>query len=335
MTGSRIDPQVAEGLDVFEGLLGPGGLRRLNAIADVGERRKTFDALVARLVAGLPPNDRVRSEDVRVPGPAGAPDVRVRVYQPVNAGAASAGVLYIHGGGMVLGSIETEDPFVAMLTEQVGCVTVSVDYRLAPEHPHPAPVEDCYAALAWTAEHAADLGIDPERLAVYGPSAGGGLAAGTALLARDRGGPRLAYQALIQPMLDDRNQTASSHEVVDLGVWDRATNLEAWRWLLGDRAGTDEVDEYAAPARARDLAGLPPTYIDVGDLDLFRDEDIDYAVRLMRAGVPTELHVYPGAVHGSEIFAPMAHLSSRIIACRIAALRHALTTASDAQPSAN
>jgi acetyl esterase/lipase len=317
----RIDPEVAEGLEAFEALLGPGGL---NAIADVGERRAAFDGLIAGLVAGLPPNDRVSSEDMMVPGPAGAPDVRVRVYRPVDAATALPGILYIHGGGMVLGSIETEDPFATLLTDRLGCVTVSVDYRLAPEHPHPAPVEDCYAALSWTAGQATELGIDPHRLAVYGPSAGGGLAAGVALLARDRGGPRLAYQVLIQPMLDDRNETASSREIVDLGVWDRATNLEAWRWLLGDRAGTDEVDEYAAPARARDLSGLPPTYIDVGDLDLFRDEDIDYATRLMRAGVPTELHVYPGAVHGSEIFAPASQLATRIIACRMDALRHAL-----------
>ena len=319
----RIDPDVAQGLAALAELVGPGGL---NAIADLDERRATFKALIERLEAGLPRIEGVDNEDVTVPGPPGAPDVRVRVYRPVGAAVRLPGVVFIHGGGMVLGSIETEHVGAAMLTHELGCVTVSVDYRLAPEHPHPAPVEDCYAALTWTAEHAGDLGIDQDRLAVYGGSAGGGLAAASALLARDRGGPSLAFQALIYPMLDDRNETASSHEILDLGVWDRDANLEAWGWLLGDRAGTDDVDQYAAPARARDLSGLPPTYIDVGELDLFRDEDIEYAARLLRAGVPTELHVYPGAVHASEIFAPASDLSARVFGYRMTAMRRALSS---------
>jgi len=195
---------------------------------------------------------------------------------------------------------------------------------LAPENPHPAPVEDCYAGLVWTTVHAGELGIDATRLAVGGGSAGGGLAAGTALLARDRGGPALCYQMLIYPMLDDRNTTPSSYEITDVGIWDRATNLNGWQALLGDQAGTEGVSPYAAPARATDLAGLPAAYLDVGTADLFRDEDIDYAQRLMQAGVPVELHVYPGAYHAFE-FALKARLTQTAHSLRMAALKQALT----------
>src|SRR5581483_950120 len=166
--------------------------------------------------------------------------------------------------------------------------------------PHPAPVEDCYAGLVWTVQHAGELGIDPARLVIGGASAGGGLAAATALLSRDRGGPRALLQLLVYPMLDDRNTTRSSHEIVDVGIWDRATNVGGWRALLGEAAGGDTVSHYAAPARASDLSNLPPAVIYVGTADLFRDEDIDYAQRLIHAGVPAELHVYPGAYHGFE-----------------------------------
>jgi acetyl esterase/lipase len=170
------------------------------------------------------------------------------------------------------------------------------------------------------ARHAAELGVDPGRLALFGGSAGGGLVIATALMARDRGFPEVCFQMPIYPMIDDRNETPSSHEITDLGVWDRAGNVEAWQWYLGG----GEADQYAAPARAADLAGLPPTFIDVGTVDLFRDEDIAFATRLMQAGVPTELHVHPGAYHDSENLAPEAPLSRRIWELRIAALRRAL-----------
>jgi len=195
-----------------------------------------------------------------------------------------------------------------------------VEYRLAPENPYPAPVEDCYAGLLWMAAHAAELGFDPERLAVYGGSAGGGLTIATVMLARDRGGPAIKFQMPIYPMIDDRNETPSSHEITDIGLWDRAGNIEAWKWYLGD----GKADQYAAPARAEDLAGLPPTFIDVGTVDLFRDEDIAFAQRLMQAGVPTELHVNPGAYHAAEVFAPQSPLAERIWARRYEALRRGL-----------
>jgi acetyl esterase/lipase len=206
----------------------------------------------------------------------------------------------------------------------MGAVVVSVEYRLAPEHPHPAPVEDCYAGLVWMTENAGELGVDPDRIAIYGGSAGGGLAAGTALLARERGGPKLCFQMLIYPMIDDRNETPSSNEIVDLGVWDKSSNIEGWAAYLGDRVGTDQVDSAAAPARETDLSGLPPAYIDVGELDAFRDEDIAFANRLMHAGVACELHVYPGALHASELFAGEAALGKRVIGWRLDAMRRAL-----------
>jgi acetyl esterase/lipase len=313
----RIDEESRPPLDLLLAML-PGGF---NAITDIDARRASFDALIAEMNKDAPPNDRVQFDDRTVPGLDGDPDITVRVYRPVEHTSPSAGLYYIHGGGMVLGNIEGEHQTALLLCETLGCVLVSVEYRLAPEHPHPAPVRDCYAGLVWMADHADELGIDPNRLAIYGGSAGGGLALGTSLMARDRGGPRLCFQMPIYPMIDDRNETPSSHEITDLGIWDRAGNIEAWSWYLGD----GEPDAYAAPARATDLSGLPPTFIDVGELDLFRDEDIEFALRLLQAGVPTELHVHPGVFHASEGFAPDAAVSQRIWALRLDALQRALS----------
>jgi acetyl esterase/lipase len=293
----------------------PGGF---NAIPDIAVRRATLDQMFA---AQAPPaNPNVTTQDRSVAGPEGAPDVMVRIYRPVGASDPLPGIYYIHGGGMVMGTVTGEDATAAMFCEQVGAVVVSVEYRVAPEHPHPAPVEDCYAGLLWTAANAGELGIDPQRLALYGGSAGGGLVLGCALLARDRGGPALRFMMPIYPMIDDRNETPSSHEITDIGIWDRDGNIEAWSWYLGGKP----ADQYAAPARAADLSGLPPAFIDVGAVDLFRDEDIAFAQRLMQAGVPTQLQVNPGSYHGSEIFAPDTELSRRIWASRIDALRRAL-----------
>ncbi|MFD9424091.1 MULTISPECIES: alpha/beta hydrolase [unclassified Streptomyces] len=320
----RIDPQVRLGLDALHELTGPGGLVDF----DIPRQRELYEEMNRAALAALPPNDRVEYEDLTVPGPAGGPDVAVRVYRPAGTKGTGLlpGILYIHGGGMITGSVRTDHRQVLPLVEALDSVVVSVEYRLAPEHPDPAPVEDCYAALLWMSGEAAALGIDPGRLALFGGSAGGGLAAGVSLLARDRGTPPLAFQMLPYPMLDDRNTTPSSHEITDIGIWDRAANLQGWQALLGDRAGTDRVSPYAAPARTDDLSGLPPTYLDVGELDLFRDENIAYAHRLMQAGVPVELHVYPGGIHAGELLAPDAELSTRITDYRMSALRRALNT---------
>jgi len=310
-----IDPESRPPLDALLQAM-PGGF---NAIPDIVQRRAAVEALLGALP--VPANPDVVKEDRTVPGPEGDPYLTVRIYRPAGATGTLPGIYYIHGGGMILGDIAGEDATATSICDRAGAVVVSVEYRLAPEHPHPAPVEDCYAGLVWTARNAEALGIDPERLALYGGSAGGGLAIGTALLARDRGGPALAFMMPIYPMIDDRNETPSSHEITDVGLWDRAGNIEAWAWYLGGK----DPDQYAAPARAGDLSGLPPAFIDVGTVDLFRDEDIAFAQRLMEAGVPTELHVHAGSYHASETFAPEAALSRRIWDGRIAALRRALT----------
>jgi acetyl esterase/lipase len=309
-----IHPEFRDPLDQLLEVM-PGGF---NSIPDIVARREALAQVLAAME--VPPNPNVTSEDRTVPGPEGAPDISVRIYRPVNAAGTLPGIYFIHGGGMCLGNVDGEDAVATMVCDQVGAVVVSVEYRLAPEHPHPAPVEDCYAGLVWMARNAAELGIDPDRIAIDGGSAGGGLTIATSLLARDRGFPAIRFQMPIYPMIDDRHETASSHEITDVGIWDREANIEAWNWYLGD----GKPDQYAAPARAEDLSGLPPTYIDVGTMDLFRDEDILFAMRLMQAGVPTELHVHPGAYHAAEVFAVDTPLAQQIWARRFDALRRAL-----------
>ena len=317
---NRIDPEARVPL---EGLLEaiPGGF---NSIPDINVRRATLDAVLKAGAADVPPNDNVSHEDRQVPGPAGDPDITVRISRPVNASGTLPGIYFIHGGGMILGDLDGEHLVAQMMCEQVNAVIVSVDYRLAPEHPFPAGPEDCYAGLVWMAANATDLGIDPDRIAIYGGSAGGGLAIAVTLMARDRKGPQLCFQMPIYPMIDDRHATSSSHEISEIGIWDRAGNIEAWQMYLGDASGSDDVSIYAAPARATDLSGLPPAFIDVGELDLFRDEDIEFAARLIRAGVTTEFHINNGAYHAAEIFAPQSALAQRIWALRFAALNRAL-----------
>ena len=241
-------------------------------------------------------------DDRSIPGPEGAPDVTVRVYAPRSpSSAAVPAILYIHGGGFFVGSIDTEHMGSAALARELGVVAVSVEYRLAPEHPFPAGIEDCYAALVWLHDHADELGVDTARIAVNGGSAGGGLAAGLALLTRDRGGPALCFQYLGIPELDDRLETASMRRFTDTPMWSRPAAQKSWEWYLGDAHGRDDVSPYAAPARATDLAGLPPAYVSTMEFDPLRDEGIIYALRLLEAGVQVELHSYPGTFHGSAI----------------------------------
>ncbi len=314
---NNIDPESLVPLAaLYEAL--PGGF---NAIPDIHARRETLNGMLEAMTADLPPNENVLFEDRTVPGPKGGPELGVRIYRPANATGPLPGILFIHGGGMVLGNLDTDHLTAVMLCETIGAIVVSVDYRLAPENPAPAAIEDCYTGLQWMAAHADELGYGPvELLAVYGGSAGGGLAIATALMSRDRGGPALAFLMAPYPQIDDRNVTPSSREIVDIGIWDRAGNIEAWEWYLGGQP----ADQYSAPTRANDLAGLPPAFIDVGDQDMFMDEDVEFANRLQAAQVPVELHVYPGAYHASEVFAPTAELSQRIWAARIAALQAAL-----------
>ncbi|WP_228120202.1 alpha/beta hydrolase [Streptomyces fagopyri] len=307
------------------------GSQRLSDIEDISQRRRNQAELAA------PRPGRTAPPDIEVIAysawPGTDPKVRVRVYRPAGSGAPSPCLYYIHGDGLVPGSAGSDDAKASWLAQAVGCVVVSAEYRLAPENPYPAAVDDRFAGLRWLAGSPHELGIDPDRIALHGSSAGGCLAAATALLARDRGGPAIAHLMLISPMLDDRCPTASHGTNTGFRAWSRGANIQAWQAYLGKVFGTDRVPAYAAPARADDLAGLPPTYVDVGDLDLFRDEAVDFAHRMMRAGVPVELHVHPGGIHGGETLAPEADLSARVRSYRLGALRRALFAQPSGRPS--
>lgn len=262
-------------------------------------------------------------EERRVPGPAGAADVLVRIYRPRGQIAQRGCIFHIHGGGYVLGSVKEMEPFHRPLAAALDCIIVTAEYRLAPETPFPGAIDDCYAALAWTFANAAELGIDKARIGVMGESAGGGLAAALALMARDRCMYRLAFQHLIYPMIDDRTCAAEPHPIAGEFIWPPENNTFGWTALLGHEPGRDGVSAYAAAARAKCVGKLPPTFIATGALDLFVDEDIAYAQRLIRAGVPTELHVWPGAFHGFDLV-PGAAVSAAAQAASLAALRRFL-----------
>ena len=219
-------------------------------------------------------------------------------------------MLWFHGGGQVLGFAAQEDAYLKRIAGEVGCMVISVDYHLAPEARAPAAAQDGFAAWRWLCREAKALGADPERLAIAGASGGGGIAAATALMIRDEGAPMPLFQSLNYPMIDDRNETPSAREISGLGVWDRENNLAAWKLILGDAFGSTDVSPYAAPARAAAVDGLPPTCIIVGELDVFRDEDVSYATRLLQSGIATELHVFPGAYHAWDLFAPDAGLTA-------------------------
>ncbi|QNP74322.1 alpha/beta hydrolase [Streptomyces roseirectus] len=265
-------------------------------------------------------------EDRVVPGPEGAPDISLLICRPTTPAPERprAVIYHSHGGGMVLGDKRTGIEPVLEWGRELDLVVVSVEYRLAPEHPHPAPIEDVYAGLVWTVDHAAELDIDPERVVIAGGSAGGGLTAALALLLRDRKGPRPLGQLLLCPMLDDRNDTVSAHQMAGLGVWDRTSNDTGWTALLGDARGGPDVSPYAAPARATDLSDLPPAFIDVGSAETFRDEDVTYATRIWQSGGTAELHVWPGAFHGFDGFAPQALLSQAARSAQVGWLRRLL-----------
>jgi acetyl esterase/lipase len=284
----NLDPQVAA-------VLAPMAEAMADApyppVGDVETRRTMLEAMMAETAALQPMPADVTITDFNAIANDGT-KVLLRWY--VKAGAAPGpAALYLHGGGMILGSAALYDGPVARYVSSSGVAMLSVDYRLAPEHPHATPVEDAYAGLRWLSDHAAELGVDPARIAVMGDSAGGGLAAAVALLARDRRGPAVARQILIFPMLDDRTTTPDP-ETAPYATWGYEDNLTGWAALLGKQIGGPDVSPYAAPARETDLTGLPPTYLEVGQLDIFRDEDLTYARRLSHAGVDVEFHLHPG-----------------------------------------
>jgi acetyl esterase/lipase len=291
---STLDPQIAAILAAAPGFdtLGPDTL---------AARRAVYPAPIT-----VPLSDTIRRTD-RETGAPGSPIVRI--HRPVSAVDPLPCLYWMHGGGLVLGDRFQDDLRFDKWCQRHQIVAVSVEYRLAPETPFPGPLDDCHAGLQWTYDHAAELGIDPDRIGIGGASAGAGLAAALALLARDRRSVEIAFQLLIYPMLDDRQITRSSR--VEVPVWPPSANAFGWRSYLGGTAGTDTVSPYAAAARATDLTRLPPAFITVGGLDGFVDENIDYATRLNHAGVPTDLRVYPGLPHGFDAMAPGAAATRR------------------------
>ncbi len=289
-----LDPEIAAQLAVLSYAPAP-------SLEDLPAFRK------ARILATTEElSDAVERADHVVPGD---PDVVVRVHRPKGVDGRLPCIYSIHGGGYIVGTYEMDDVRMDRWCPKLGCVGVSVEYRLAPETPYPGPLEDCYVGLKWVFDNADDLGVDPTRIGIMGASAGGGLAAALALLARDRGEISPAFQLLVYPMIDDRQVTASSGW--DVPIWNPASNTMGWTAYLGDLYGAPDVPYLAAPSRVTDLAGLPPAFVCVGTLDGFCDEDIDYAQRLNQAGVPTELHVYPGAPHGFDNLMPGASVSRR------------------------
>jgi acetyl esterase/lipase len=288
------DPELAAALELIKDMISPG--LTLDEIAEV--RQGPGIQMLAEL--DLTMGGTFEVEDRRVPGPEGEPDISLLICRP--AGPETAGprpvIYHVHGGGMVIGNNRVGVDVPLAWAQALDAIVVSVEYRLAPEHPHPAPVEDVYAGLLWTADHAAELGADPERIVVAGASAGGGLCAALALLTRDRKGPQPIGQVLMCPMLDDRNDSPSTYQMAGLGVWDRTANETGWT--------------------------APPAFLDVGSAETFRDEVVAYASRIWQAGGVAELHVWPGGFHGFDGFAPQAAVSQAARAAHLKWLRRLL-----------
>lgn len=310
------DPQVAEALaplavEVAKTTPPPVG--------DVTTRRAMLESFFQYGDTAQPFPDDVKLTDHELTTADGA-TIRLRWYARADAPAEPGpAALYLHAGGMIAGNIDLFDGTAARYVAASGTPMLAVDYRLAPEHPHPTPVEDAYAALVWLHEHAAELGVDPARVAVFGDSAGGGIAAAVAITARDRGGPAIAEQILVMPMLDDRTATPDP-DVAPFAIWTWDDNRTGWHALLGEAAGGPDTPAHAAPARVADPHGLPPAYIEVGQLDIFRDEALTYALRLGQAGVDVEFHLHAGVPHEFDFIAFDTDVARRAVADRVRVL---------------
>ena len=309
------DPEFAAAMAAFEDLMASA---KPAPTGDVATRRENLEHIASVLLDTLPmPND-VSMRDFEVAASDGA-KLLLRWYTKEGSSPGSA-IYYTHGGGLIFGNVSIYDQPVASYVSNSGVPFLSVDYRKAPEYPYPTPIEDCYAGLNWLTEHTAELGVDPARVAVMGDSAGGGLAAALAILSRDREGPVLAKQILIYPMLDDRSSTPDP-KLAPLVLWTYEDNITGWTALLGNAVGGPDVSPYAAPARLHDMSGLPPFYMEVGEIDIFRDEDVEYARRMANMGISAELHVHPGVPHGWEPFSPNIAVTKRSFADRIRVIR--------------
>ncbi|WP_055476476.1 alpha/beta hydrolase [Gordonia sp. HS-NH1] len=320
-TFPQLDPELAPALTVLPNI----------DFADVESARRTFDTLIESQLADLS-LDGVRVRELSAPGLGGDPDVGIRFFTPESPRGPLPVLLWIHGGGFAIGTAASTDPFCVQVVRELGFAVASVEYRLAPETPFPGPLNDCYSALTYVHAHATDLGVDTSRIAVGGQSAGGGLAAGTVLRARDEGVIPVAFQLLEIPELDDRLTSVSMTDFVDTPLWHRPNAILSWKFYLGESyTGPEDPDVsiYAAPARATDLSGLPPTYLCTMELDPLRDEGIEYALNLLRAGVSVELHSFPGTFHGSGLVAA-AEVSKRATAEAFGALRRGLRAPSPA-----
>lgn len=291
-------------------------------ITDLTNARAASKAMIQDL--GRPNDSGVVIRDLMVPGREGSHDLPLRIYTPEHGGEPAA-LFDVHGGGYMFGDLEMLHRRNLQLCRDLGILVVAVDYRLAPEHPFPAALNDCYSGLCWLADHARDLGVDPGRIAIHGTSAGGGLCAALALLARDRGGPAICFQYLAVPEVDDRLGTPSMQAFQDTPYWSTPNAEISWNAYLGHGIrGTAAVSSYAAPARATDLRGLPPAYVSAMQFDPLRDEGLDYARALLAAGVTVELHLFPGTFHGSAVI-EHARISQRELAEEVQVLQHALS----------
>lgn len=314
-----VDPQLRVPLEAYRDVVGPGGI---GGIRDVGERRAAAADLARRAAAArtMPPTVTVRDQVVRgVVG--GAPSVDTRLYLPSGyEGGIPAAWLYVHGGGTTVGDLDSSDLAAAHLAADSGCVILSVGYRLAPEVPFPGALDDCAAAVEWLHENAPELRVRPDRIGVYGVSAGGLLAASLALRSRDGQTAPLAKQILIYPMLDDRTSVRPVTPDAPDGTWSHSSNAGAWDVYLGTSVDRDAPPPHAVPARERSVRGLPPTYLEVGSIDVLACEAIAYSSRLVASGVPTELHVYPGAYHAFDVIAPAAPVGAEARGRRLRAM---------------
>ncbi len=272
----------------------------------------------------VPQVDGVIIHDVLVPSVDDWQSIRVRIYRPEALQSPVPAMLWIHGGGFVMGDPEIDQDSNIALVREAGIAVAAVNYRLAPAHPYPAPFDDCYAALRWLHAEAETLGVQPDRIAVGGASAGAGLAAGLALMAHDRNTPPVAFQLLIYPMLDDRTALRTDMDMAGVRLWNNECNRYGWSSYLQKPPGGADVAAYAAPGRRENLSGLPSAWIGVGTFDLFHDEDLLYAKRLAEAGVPCELRVVAGAYHGFDLFSPKAHVVRQFRQSYVSAMKRAL-----------
>jgi acetyl esterase/lipase len=287
-------------------------------IGDIEGRRGFWEPIISAASTAQPIPDDVTMADRYATAQDGT-QIKMRWYTK-NGAAPGSAVVFFHGGGYIFGNIDIFDGPVSRYASASGVPMLSVEYRRVPEHPFPTPLEDAYSALQWLHDHAAELGVDSDRIGVMGDSAGGGMAAGLTILARDRNGPKIARQILVMPMLDDRTKTPDPH-LSPLVLWSYDDSATAWPALLGEAAGGPDVPATAAPSRLEDASHLPPAYIEVGQIDLFRDEDLAYTQTLSRAGVPVEFHLHPGVPHEFDSIAFASDVARRAIADRVRVLK--------------